>query len=91
MPPDPPSMGRLRDNHMGFLHKLGNPLPQILDPPLEMQINLLSEQKFQIEMQNDLQIDLQNEWIAERFIQSTWFADRFAERLLCLSDFYFWH
>ena len=34
MPPDPPSMGRLRGGHLGFLHKLGNPLPQILDPPL---------------------------------------------------------
>ena len=34
MPPDPPSMGRLRGSHMGFLHKLGNPLPKILDPPL---------------------------------------------------------
>ena len=34
MPPDPPSMGRLRGSHMRFLHKLGNPLPQILDPPL---------------------------------------------------------
>ena len=31
MPPDPPSMGHLRDSHLGFLHKLGNPLPQILD------------------------------------------------------------
>ena len=34
MPPDPSSMGRLHGSHMGFLHKLGNPLPQILDPPL---------------------------------------------------------
>ena len=35
MPPDPPSMGRLR----GSTHKFGNPLPQILDPPLYMQLN----------------------------------------------------
>ena len=34
MPPDPPNMGHLCGSHMGFLHKLGNPLPQILDPPL---------------------------------------------------------
>ena len=41
MPPDPPSMGHLRGSclwqhysHVDFAHKVGNPLPQILDPPL---------------------------------------------------------
>ena len=34
MPPNRPSMGHLCGSHMGFLHKLGNPFPQILDPPL---------------------------------------------------------
>ena len=35
MPPDLPSMGHYAAAaYVGFAHKLGNPLPQILDPPL---------------------------------------------------------
>ena len=54
-----------------------------------MQINLLSQQKFQIEMQNDLQIDLQTSELQNDSFNQHGLQIDLQSVLLCVSDFYF--